>query len=476
MFMRYPLLRLVSFFLVLSFVLVVFSEAIRDKTSFFADYYDIPKNSVDVIIVGSSHVYSGYIPAVLWKEYGISSYNIFAWSMPMWTAYYYTKEALKTQSPQVVLFDISSLWYGYGEDPHQIDNIDFVNNQGIGFGINRYEYLLSNLSVGTTSRTLGEINDISRYHNGWRYNYKTTPPKKTDYSFLRNYGGLYTQLDSELLNMTFYQDVLEPRPDVKQYLSKLVTLSKENGFDLVFILTPCDMTKESAFIVNWTNEYCLEHNIPFLNFLDSTKYDFDLMRDMADVDHLNSKGAFKATRYAGDYLCANYSFRPPKTNPDYEQISKDAAAVYEMFDLNDNVIHASSSATALDWIRNSNSLDVIVFVQNSSLLSDVQKDFLKDMGIPMYEYPFVAEVNKGICRYTKKLNSATEIDVPDLSLKAELQQDALCLKLDDLEINRSHAPMSVFLYDYAMNRSTVIINIDENDFEVHEIVQLLRGT
>ena len=70
-----------------------------------AKFYELEDNSVDVLILGSSHAYMSFNTGVLWREQGISSYLLTASAQPLWNSYYYLKEALKTQTPKLIVLE-----------------------------------------------------------------------------------------------------------------------------------------------------------------------------------------------------------------------------------------------------------------------------------------------------------------------------------------------------------------------------------
>ena len=67
--------------------------------------YEPPKNSVDIVVLGSSHVHYGVNTAKLCDEYGISAFDFSSAEQPLWISYYYLKEMCKTQKPKVVVLD-----------------------------------------------------------------------------------------------------------------------------------------------------------------------------------------------------------------------------------------------------------------------------------------------------------------------------------------------------------------------------------
>ena len=69
-------------------------------------FYEQEPGSIDVMFYGSSHTYSDINPAVLWEEQGIPSYDLAGSLQPLWNTYYYMKESLKYQRPQVMVVEL----------------------------------------------------------------------------------------------------------------------------------------------------------------------------------------------------------------------------------------------------------------------------------------------------------------------------------------------------------------------------------
>ena len=69
-------------------------------------FYQQEENTVDVLCLGSSHTYTNINPAILWDEYGMAAYDLAGSNQTLWNTYYYMKEALKYQTPQLVVVDV----------------------------------------------------------------------------------------------------------------------------------------------------------------------------------------------------------------------------------------------------------------------------------------------------------------------------------------------------------------------------------
>ncbi len=75
-----------------------------------SDFYQLEKNQTDVLCIGSSHVYYGINTCLLYDDYGMASYLLASPGQPVWISYYLLEEALKTQNPGLVIFDIGTLF------------------------------------------------------------------------------------------------------------------------------------------------------------------------------------------------------------------------------------------------------------------------------------------------------------------------------------------------------------------------------
>jgi hypothetical protein len=194
----------------------------------------------DVVLMGSSHINGGIDPNVLWKQYGITSFNYATGGQPLDVTYYLLREVLKKHTPAIVVVD---LFYLGMETPY------------------------------------GETGFISNYAETDK---KTDIPEK----------GLY-------------------------YFHRFIELSKEKGFQLVFVNMPCDYTESNQSdgwvndceaLFNTVSDLCQKENVPFLDLCDRMdEIGLDFAQDMNNSGHLNIWGAYKTSSYFGTYLKQNFN-------------------------------------------------------------------------------------------------------------------------------------------------------------------------
>lgn len=72
----------------------------KNEANIVLPFYDEPKNTLDVIFIGSSHVMCSVYPMELYDRYGIASYVFASSAQLLPQSYYQLKEALRYQTPK----------------------------------------------------------------------------------------------------------------------------------------------------------------------------------------------------------------------------------------------------------------------------------------------------------------------------------------------------------------------------------------
>ena len=57
-------------------------------------------------------MFESFVPAILWEEYGISSYVRGGAQQLVWHSYYMLEDALRYETPRAVVFNVYALKYG----------------------------------------------------------------------------------------------------------------------------------------------------------------------------------------------------------------------------------------------------------------------------------------------------------------------------------------------------------------------------
>lgn len=274
----------------------------------FECFYKQPKDSVDVLFVGSSRVFCNIEPSVLWNEYGISSYDLATNSQRIHLSYYAIKEALKYQHPKLVVLEMSKRDHidGY-EDEDQTMSMQ----NGMRFSLNKMQALfLRSIPENRIDYLLG----LPCYHT--RYNELT----KEDF-IIYDFDNMYptTKMAGhkggvELFNISsfgsFPDEINVVEEDVIELFSssmdKIVDLCDKENIELLLLYTPNIERTEYTSISKYAND----NNLKYINCNEILgDIGMNPNEDFADEGHLNYLGASKVSKYIGKYIVDNYAVK-----------------------------------------------------------------------------------------------------------------------------------------------------------------------
>ena len=319
-------------------------------TSGLSGFYQMERDSIDVLFLGSSVAEAQFIPQVLYNDYGIRSYNLACEQQNLVTSYYWLKEVLRFQKPSVVIVDTYML-----------------------FPINNYEPL--NSAESCTRKAMDSmkwssvkwdaVHDIcyydpkqslmSYYFPNIRYHTRWSHLSEEDFTFaeMEKHYELkgYAPLTGQLRNYDFIpfsaSDSNEREEMVtlmREYLDRIVELCDENDITLILVKTPA--VAEDIKKYNTVTDFAVERNIDFLDFNEETYYNdcgFVFARDMNDDVHANIWGAEKLSHYMADKLYNDFGIGGGEhyeqwkdTNEYYQKIYQDCELT-QITDLNEYI-------------------------------------------------------------------------------------------------------------------------------------------
>ncbi len=272
------------------------------------EFYELEKNSVDVVFLGSSQVVMGISPVRMYEKYGIAAYGLGRGSAPIAANYYWLKECEKTQDISTVVIDVSMLYEHTGQglfrrsfDPMKLSR-------------NKLEAVTEQYRTHGGDSVLTYVFPVMKYHNRWK------ELTKTDFVYRKEdtlvYGGYV--MKSGIKPMSYekvaidndeLQDVKMVEPQLA-YFERILSHCKEKGWNVLLIKTPkatWSLSKSKG-----AEALAEKHGLPYLDF----NYDkmlqeikFDSSRDMRDSEHMNLRGAEKLSDYIGAYLKEHYDLK-----------------------------------------------------------------------------------------------------------------------------------------------------------------------
>ena len=258
---------------VLNFILI-------PKHSLFkASNYEVSgekDNSIDVIFLGDSLVYSSVSPMEIWNEYGVTSFDCSEAAQIIPDSLRYLEFTFENQKPKVVFMEANVLF----RDPKK-----------------------RQLSVSLAQSSL-RLFPIAKYHDNW----KKYLEEKSDSVWVNVYKGYkyITKIDSAktmdyMAETEEFNTIPEHNMD---YFDKIVELCEKNGAKLILIGFPSQKSwkyKKHNTATKVASDYGLD-------FIDLNLEDLGISwkDDTKDKGaHLNHSGAKKVSKYIGNYIIEN---------------------------------------------------------------------------------------------------------------------------------------------------------------------------
>ena len=260
---------------------------ISERDARLAGFEAEQPGQIDVICVGNSLGICGVDPMYLYKNYGITSYNIGCeMQMPVET-YYAIQRAIKDQPVKVVLWEANNI------SKHHMNLDAYIS--GLAEAIRyrsayiKYHYIWKNIADGYIQR---------KYFKGFCVNEIVKP---------------YTGGD--------YYDYSDPHVDVfareqYYYFRKIKELCDDNGIVLILYGVPSPVSYNIR-MHKGIEKLAEENGVAFLDGnSDTDNLHIDWEKDTFDEgDHLNLFGSAKMTDYLAQYMISNCDLPDHRDDP-----------------------------------------------------------------------------------------------------------------------------------------------------------------
>ncbi|WP_026490557.1 hypothetical protein [Butyrivibrio sp. XPD2002] len=301
----------------------VFNNILRTKTEAgvmqMRALYDQPKDTIDVVMLGSSHVHCGINTAKLFSDYGIAGYDLSSAEQSLWVSYHYLKEICKYQKPKVVVLDFFSA-AAFQEDYKF--HYYFLGDSLYGMKLSANKLQLMNACFDNKEELWNKY-----FPSFWGYHdrYNDLEEKDFEAAFgndLSAYKGYVPHFHNESMpDPVIETDECKPPLEKSvKYLDKIVEYTKKNNIQLYITMVPYALNveqqqglkQEETARYNWLENYVKELNesgddhVCFdyvFKHLEEIGLDYTGGSDISDgSSHLNYNGSNKYTDYLGKTL------------------------------------------------------------------------------------------------------------------------------------------------------------------------------
>lgn len=264
------------------------SEEIDEGESF----HNLPHNTMDVIVLGSSHAQYSFSPAFFYEDTGLFSYVLGSACQPLDASYSMLKETLKTQSPKVVYLEVFTAM----PLKKTCEGLSCYISAGYQMrGDEKYE----TLKKLPDDKYKIYANPFISSHNDWKtieiapkeiYNQlkdtilKLKSSKDIDTKKISSFFGFCDNYPSFPVNNSWYPYTLNEYVDVSlkeediNSLNNIKKLCDENEIELILYKTPIDsLDQENLSYLNKVWEWANQNNTRYMDFIEeSERIDFQL--------------------------------------------------------------------------------------------------------------------------------------------------------------------------------------------------------
>lgn len=250
-----------------------------------------PENTLDVVFLGDSELYSCVVPLKIWEDTGITSYTCGTSDQKLYQTESYLHRVFRTQQPKVVFLETNILYRDYSTTdiiPHLFE----------------------------------ELFPLVRYHDRWKK--LTLSDLKDPVSFIhiqRDKGYIFLEeiLPADDSEYMVYSEEIAPIPSKSiRHVKSILSFCREQGAQLVLFSSPStanwDYMRHNA-----VKALARELEIPYLDTnLMPEQIPINWQQDTRDHgDHLNHTGAEKVSVYLGQYLAETGLFSDKRTQETY---------------------------------------------------------------------------------------------------------------------------------------------------------------
>lgn len=283
-------------------------------TNTFRNFYKVKKNSVDVLMFGSSHAVATFNPQVMYDSCGITSYSLSCEQQSLVVSYYWLREALRYQSPRAVVLDTYML-HKYADASYVYNDLNCSEGSirkamdCMRWSPLKWQAAREIARIDPTQSALSFTFPNIRYHARWSDLEESdyTEESMIDHGSIRGYSvladpaGEYTPFSKSDALAVEAEPMMET---MREYLDKIVDLCRERNIQLVLVNIPC---AEPMGRYKSTWEYARAHDLPYYDFNEKKVYEESGYNSVTDgLNHPNYHGAEKVTRYLGRLLAEKY--------------------------------------------------------------------------------------------------------------------------------------------------------------------------
>lgn len=348
-------LKLIAFLCVLAIAVNLIGTVLdggQDILQSAAALRVIPRNSADVLWLGTSHMNYNVIPQYLYDLSGVTSVMVTGNSVDLKASYWELREAMLRQKPEVVVLDVYAAaapycyfyvqnvlamehregmqpgsnpyntstgvarWLPVGS-PYKIPAIWEAWQQSGADGYAYFQLTRLHDRIGSLTRSdLAHAAGSSRYIRNFGYRYSDTTLDAEDISIrpytledamAANEVGTYWEFTDEQLAQAHVMQ------ESKDAIRRIADYLKKKDVQLVLCAAPYMINAAEEQLYEEIGEFAEELGVPYVGLYDSGVMGLEYVRDLG---HLNDQGARLYTEFWSDYFGENFDLPDRRESTD----------------------------------------------------------------------------------------------------------------------------------------------------------------
>ena len=299
----------------------VFEEGAAGTLRQFFDYAE----DIDLIFLGSSHVFDAMFPMELYENYGICSYNLAMSAGTIPLSYHVVRNVLGYQQPKAIVLDCYRLDF-----PDLLDS--YVSAAGffdlLPFSRQKLSSAKDLKPALSDEEYKALIFPFFNYHNRW------SELESSDFSLepsLLKGAKYYTNSYAGELSPSVSDAALDMPEDAPGpvYIEKLAQLCREQGIELILCHVPYTDEGREAMEAVSTARLAEQLGLRYINFMELDCIDYST--DFFDAGaHLNVSGGKKLSEALGRFFKEELGLADHRGKPGYEDWDSDLAQYLEL--------------------------------------------------------------------------------------------------------------------------------------------------
>ncbi len=352
------------------------SIVLRDKESEYkyADFFDLA-DQIDVLFIGSSHVINAMNPAVLFGEYGYTSYNMGGHGSVMQSTYWELEEALQYCNPKCVVLDTFLLQkdYQYLDQMYEDSSKEDRESSIAQLHLNMDCWPLNDLKIRAIKDLIAD-EEIRKqfyepfyvYHNRWQ------ELDSNDYRALTGSADRNDLFGAEMRYGIELTPGIYPNPEEREglggdtvgekYFRMIIEECQTRGIQLVVTFLSCSATTDDKRAVDSARIICEEYGVPLVDM--QSEGVVDLYTDLNDTGHMNAMGSIKATKYIGEVLKDTEQLTDHRGDDAYSYWQERAGGFYHT--IYDMAVDSDSIYQQLNYLSGAGSVGTVLYINDDS--------------------------------------------------------------------------------------------------------------